>query len=118
MDRYRLVTTTKEYSVVAAFADKYRIKDENEIVNFAVQIQISKVHNRVYEDIGNLELLRDAGTHMLERFESISCTAGRKGGIFGNPLSAHEACRVPDLVWISCGTGYHGHDTAKIPVSS
>ena len=30
MDRYRLVTTTKEYSVVAAFADKYRIKDENE----------------------------------------------------------------------------------------
>ena len=73
MDRYRLVTTTKEYSVVAAFADKYRIKDENEIVNFAVQIQISKVHNRVYEDIGNLELLRDAGMHMLERFESISC---------------------------------------------
>ena len=53
--------------------DKYRIKDENEIVNFAVQIQISKVHNRVYEDIGNLELLRDAGMHMLERFESISC---------------------------------------------
>ena len=73
MDRYRLVTTTKEYSVVAAFADKYRIKDENEIVNFAVQIQISKVHNRVHEDIGNLELLRDAGMHMLERFESISC---------------------------------------------
>lgn len=73
MDQYRLVTTTKEYSVVAAFADKYRIKDENEIVYFAVQIQISKVHNRVYEDMGNLELLRDAGMHMLERFESISC---------------------------------------------
>ena len=102
MDRYRLVTTTKEYSVVAAFADKYRIKDENEIVNFAVQIQISKVHNRVYEDIGNLELFRDAGMHMLERFESISCVRLDGGAEFLEILYQHMKPAVY-RIWY----GYH-----------
>lgn len=71
--QFHLVSATKEYSVVAAFADRYKIQDENEVVYITVQIQISKVHNRAYDGRENLELLRDAGIRMLERFESVSC---------------------------------------------
>lgn len=73
MAQHRLVATTREYSVVAAFADKYHISEEHEIMFLAVQIQISKVHNRHYGDMENLMLLKSVGAKMLERFESISC---------------------------------------------
>lgn len=68
-----LVTATKEYSVAATLADKYKIWDECEIAYFAVQIQISKIHNRNYGDMGNMRLLRGAGLHMLKCFETLSC---------------------------------------------
>ena len=58
--------------------------------------------------MGNLELLRDAGMHMLERFESISCVRLDGRAEFWEILYQHmKPCRVPDLVWISWGTGYH-----------
>lgn len=54
MAQHRLVATTKEYLVAAVFADKYQIHDDNEIIYFAVQIQISKVHNRDCRDMESL----------------------------------------------------------------
>ena len=73
MEQYHLVAATKEYGVAAVFADKYQIYDDNEIVYFTVQIQISKVHNRACRDMENPVVLKEIGTSMLERFESVSC---------------------------------------------